>query len=107
MGRSLSMFEEGLYKSECKLLNCEAWRPTFIANMIQILVRDLVSKQSTLTEGVKAMMACRKVEESLEELEERFQEAIQDLNNAQQELQVLKTQSAQEMASLRNWHRVE
>eukprot|EP01018_Ginkgo_biloba_P031909 Gb_25358 [translate_table: standard] len=38
------VFEEGLDKDECELFNHEQWRPTFTANVINILVRDLVRK---------------------------------------------------------------
>eukprot|EP01018_Ginkgo_biloba_P018458 Gb_13797 [translate_table: standard] len=38
------VFEEGLDKEECELFNHEQWRPTFTANVINILVRDLVRK---------------------------------------------------------------
>eukprot|EP01018_Ginkgo_biloba_P029009 Gb_37235 [translate_table: standard] len=40
----LKIFEEGLNKSECELSNHEAWKPSFIANIIQVLVCDLVAK---------------------------------------------------------------
>eukprot|EP01018_Ginkgo_biloba_P008219 Gb_33267 [translate_table: standard] len=38
------VFEEGLDKEECELFNHEQWQPTFTANVINILVRDLVRK---------------------------------------------------------------
>eukprot|EP01018_Ginkgo_biloba_P001087 Gb_18578 [translate_table: standard] len=38
------MFEYGLPKEECKLEDHELWRLTFFANIINILVRDLVQK---------------------------------------------------------------
>eukprot|EP01018_Ginkgo_biloba_P019892 Gb_33706 [translate_table: standard] len=38
------IFEDGLEKKDCELFNHEQWRPTFTANVIDILVRDLVCK---------------------------------------------------------------
>eukprot|EP01018_Ginkgo_biloba_P039468 Gb_17389 [translate_table: standard] len=38
------MFEEGLDKKDCELFNHEQWRPTFTANVIEVLVQDLVRK---------------------------------------------------------------
>eukprot|EP01018_Ginkgo_biloba_P018803 Gb_39821 [translate_table: standard] len=45
------IFEEGLDKKECELFNHEQWRPTFMANDINILVRDLVRKIKDLEQG--------------------------------------------------------
>eukprot|EP01018_Ginkgo_biloba_P008508 Gb_33646 [translate_table: standard] len=38
------IFEEGLEKKDCELFNHAQWQPTFTANVIDILVRDLVRK---------------------------------------------------------------
>eukprot|EP01018_Ginkgo_biloba_P013553 Gb_24578 [translate_table: standard] len=45
------IFEEGLEKKDYELFNHEQWRPTFMANVIDILVRDLVHKIKDLEYG--------------------------------------------------------
>eukprot|EP01018_Ginkgo_biloba_P028378 Gb_29762 [translate_table: standard] len=48
------VFEEGLDKEECELFNHEQWRPTFTANVINILVSDLVRKIKDPEHGVSS-----------------------------------------------------
>eukprot|EP01018_Ginkgo_biloba_P040355 Gb_09157 [translate_table: standard] len=48
------VFEEGLDKEECELFNHEQWRPTFTANVINILVRDRFGRSRILSMGFPA-----------------------------------------------------
>eukprot|EP01018_Ginkgo_biloba_P038808 Gb_37374 [translate_table: standard] len=54
------MFEDGLPKEECKMENHELWQPTFKANVINILVRDLVRKVKTPPQSISEIVAKEK-----------------------------------------------
>eukprot|EP01018_Ginkgo_biloba_P011294 Gb_15788 [translate_table: standard] len=45
------VFEKGLDKKDYELFNHEQWHPTFMANVIEVLVRDLVQKIKDPTQG--------------------------------------------------------
>eukprot|EP01018_Ginkgo_biloba_P002209 Gb_19728 [translate_table: standard] len=77
------VFEEGLDKEECELFNHEQWRPTFTANVINILVRDLVRKIKDPEQGKeiyelksKAAAATRLAQKAGREADEAHQQVV-------------------------------
>eukprot|EP01018_Ginkgo_biloba_P022976 Gb_24290 [translate_table: standard] len=80
----IKVFEDVLEKQDCELHNHEAWRPTFTANVIQILVRDLVCKVKDPNRGVieETKEACTQayaIEQNIQFIEDLFNVWLQQI----------------------------